>query len=60
MAMSMSMAMTYGRAMAMAMQILRAIRMTTNSIVLILLQGQDIDHYIVEYYRDQWQLWLRQ
>ena len=22
-------------------------------------QGQDIDHYIVEYYRDQWQLWLR-
>jgi len=21
--------------------------------------GQDIDHYIVEYYRDQWQLWLR-
>ena len=24
-----------------------------------LVQGQDIDHYIVEYYRDQWQLWLR-
>ena len=24
-----------------------------------LTQGQDIDHYIVEYYRDQWQLWLR-
>jgi len=22
-------------------------------------QGQDIDHFIVEYYRDQWQLWLR-
>ena len=31
----------------------------TITIRVCLTQGQDIDHYIVEYYRDQWQLWLR-
>ena len=31
----------------------------TITLIVSLTQGQDIDHYIVEYYRDQWQLWLR-
>ena len=33
--------------------------LSTITLIVSLTQGQDIDHYIVEYYRDQWQLWLR-